>query len=293
MKILCNFPHYPVSPGRFLSSAAKRLGHDVRTIGREAGQFNGWNPTPVDAKYVHVPDGPPQHRFPDGWIPDLVIDVDEYARPPSRQRAYTHVPHIAYNPSNNVCDISQPFDMTFVAAHDGPALVADGKRIRWAGCAYAPDVHTPSMIPWRDREYDVCFVGSAWANRQVVLSSLESAGLRVYRDMGLIYEDYAAAYHNSRIGLVSAGDYPLCNMRLYETPAMGGLPLVARNSYDQRLQADDALLFFDSLSTVVDVVRSVLQNPTWAQQLLRRAMEWVAPHTWDALTKYMIDEVLR
>jgi len=290
MKILFNFPHYPVSAGRFLADAAKRLGHDVRTVGEPAERFNGWNKTPVAVEYVHVPDGPAQHRFPD-WTPDLVVDVDEYARPPERQRAYASVPHVAYNPSNNVCDISGPFDMTFVAAHDGPALKADGKRVRWAGCAYDPTLHRGGKIPWEDREHDVCFIGSAWQNRQLVLRSLRAAGISVYQDMGPIYTEYVAAYHNSRIGLVNAGDYPLCNMRLYETPAMGALPLVARSSYDPRLRADDALLFFDDLDSVVETVASILACPAAGKRLLARAVAWVQPHTWDALMKYMIESI--
>lgn len=287
MKILLHFPHFPVSPGRFLASAFTRLGHDVRTIGQYYGDNTGWNETPCKREYIHVPHGDKYYRFPD-WSPELVVDCDEYARPPKRRPQYKRVPHVMYSASNNVCNILGPFDHGFIALRKGPALpMDDSGRLTWVGCGYDPTLHTPSPIPWEEREYDVCFIGAAWNKRNYLLGLFKSAGLKVYRGMGEMFAEYVAAYHNSRFGLVCAGDYPGPNMRFFETPAMGCLPIIARSTWEQEI--DIPALWYVNPDEAVVLVRQYLDSPGNAKALLDRAMAWVQPWTWERVAQKIED----
>lgn len=286
MRILTYYPHYPMTYGRFMRDAFARLGHDVRHTGTAQGRNNGWNDTPAPAQYVDTP----QPREAD-WTPDLIVIMDEYMRPkPTRCPGLEAAPHVFYATSNNVIDPSTPdMDHTFIALYRGPALpYRDDGTMTWLPCGYDPTLHTPSPIPWREREYDVCLVGAAWNKRQKALSDLRNAGLKVFQDMGLMFNEYVAAYHNARFGLVCAGDWPGPNMRFYETPAMGCIPLVAQATYEARFGADEAVAWFEE-DGIVKVVKWLLANPTQALELLARAQAWVQPHTWDARAQAIVN----
>lgn len=276
MRILTVFPHHPVIYGRFITEALERLGHDVKHIG-EAKHDNGWNKDSVNPDYLYPPDD-----LPVGWSPDLVVNMDEYVRPkPQRIRPFAKAPHVVYSASNNVCDLhTLTYNHTFIALYRGPALpYRNDGTLTWIGCGYDPTLHIPSPIPWEERAYDVCFIGSTYNQRAAALGRLRGAGVRVYQSMGEMYGEYVARYHDSRMALCCAGDYPGPNMRTYEAPAMGCLPLLARDSYERRWRADDALGWYDD---IVETVNHYLAHPGEAKALVDRAMIWVKPHTWDA-----------
>lgn len=284
MRILTYYPHYPMTYGRFITRAFERLGHEVIHTGEPHGTHNGWNDTPAPEKYVDVPQG----AVP-GWRPDLVVVMDEYMRPkPTRCPGMGRVPHVFYATSNNAIDPSTPdMDHLFLGLYRGPALpYRDDGTMTWIGCGYDPTLHTPSPIPWREREYDVCFIGAAWNKRVKALGDLREAGLKVFQDMGLMFDEYVAAYHNARFGLVCAGDWPGPNMRFYETPAMGVIPLVHQSTHEDRFGADDAVLWY---TDIVPAVKWWLANPSEAEMLLTRAQAWVKPHTWDARAQDILD----
>ena len=291
MRILLSMPHFPVSTGRFLKDAFARLGHDVKSCGAAHGVHTGWG-LDIDERYVFHPDAPNNEQIP-GWIPDLVVNLDEYARPlPQRHSAYVHTPHIAYSTSNNTVNLSGAnFEHDFIALWNGPAWKmeeSDPAKTTWLPCAYCPDVHTPSPIPWENREYDVVFIGAAYTERQVMLDMFRQAGLKVFQDMGLIYDEYVEVYHNSRFGIAHAGMWPAPAMRFYETPAMGVISLCRDTVYEARLDADDSVLWF-SWDSYLERVRWYLDNPNEAEALVQRGLEWVKPHTWDARAQTIIE----
>lgn len=275
MNILTIYPHYPVNYGRFMTEAFTRLGHDVVHIGAAHGRDTGWNATPCKLAYAHDP-----MTLPHGWTPDLVVNMDAYARPKARRTAFD-APHVIYTVDNHVCNTFDPneYDHAFISMYRGQALPYHPIYTTWIGCGYDPTLHTASLIPWRERAYDVCFIGAAWQRRRVALDALRKAGLSVYQSMGEMYDEYVAAYHDARFGLVCAGDHPGPNMRFYETPAMGCIGLVYQGTREARLQAHEAFAWYDD---IVQTVTYYLATPSEAMALLERGRAWVAPHTWDA-----------
>jgi hypothetical protein len=69
----------------------------------------------------------------------------------------------------------------------------------WLPYCYSPEVHywTPGVEP----EYDVCFVGVLYPERQRMLRALQDAGLKVLSAQGVLYEEGTALYAKAKVAL--------------------------------------------------------------------------------------------
>lgn len=215
MRILISAIHYPVASGRYVFNAFKRLGHDVRSVGVSTGA-NIWSMA-VDPRHVWEADGDLTTAWPD-WTPDLVVHMDsayEYRHP-----VYAAVPHVIYGVDNHVRRYSKRYAQHLFLAHKEVSLQPFDEDTTWLPCGYDPIVFKPSHIPWEEREYDVCMIGVMYPQREKLLNALAAAGLKVVYGTGVLYEDCAALYQNSRISLCAsaAGDVA---QRIFETAACG------------------------------------------------------------------------
>jgi hypothetical protein len=220
MNIIISCIHYPVSSGRYMADAFRRLGCEVRTLGDSTGNRIPWGQggwLELDPKYTWHSDGDLTKQW-DNWTPDLIVHMDSafaYHHP-----VYANVPHVVYGADNHVRDYRQAGIARYFLMHKNATLQPYDENTEHLPCGYDPHYFTPSSIPWARRGYDVALVGVMYPRRVELLDALHKAGLKVFAGTGFVYDQYATIYHNSRISLCvsAAGDLA---QRVFETAAMG------------------------------------------------------------------------
>lgn len=292
MRILVAAIHYPVASGRYIARALARMGHDVKTIGPCTGN-DIWGMT-VDPKHIWQPTWTDMAAVPTNeWKPDLVITADS-AFTIALGGLWADVPHVLFGVDNHVRDYRidsvTDWDIKFLA-HSWGARMED-TNTHWLPCAYDPVYFTPSRIPMAEREYDVCMIGVGYPRRVEIIQAMQAAGLKVFAATGLLYEEYAAAYHNSRISLCvsAAGDVA---QRVFETAAMGCVLLTDDCPDLNRLDfwAGAHGVIYESAADAVHLAQSALGSTFVLEKYGRRAIEWSAGHTWDARAQTILDKV--
>ncbi len=310
MRILVIANHYAVASGRYITDAFKRLGHDVRHTGAPMGREIWGLTLPPGCEWT--PD-----TIEDGWTPDLIVVADSDER---LQHPYLHdyrgafepnrggVPTVVWGVDNHVRNTYQHFwaDHYFLAHRNvsqmrwnwpriQPEFGSIGKtqifQMTHLPCAYDPTLHTPSPIPYADREYDVAILGMihGYPHRMAAVKELQSAGLKVTWGCGLVGEAYAAQHHNSKIALSLSfnGDV---GCRVFEAAAMGCCVL-SDNCADFDILKPDGVIVLDADKSLVGQVQSVLDQPLVAQTAIEKAQRWAKPHTWDNRAKVLLTRV--
>lgn len=285
MKILVVCQHYPYCLGRSLTYNFNRLGVDVRHIGPDMGDN-----THIGEKrypqHVWHSQGDWHTAWPD-WTPDIVLYA-ETLHVHYRHEVYDAVPHVQFN-SAGPMDAPMPgIDWTFTAVSFG-GIWSKTTRISWIPCAYNKRWITPSPIPWAEREYDVCLVGRLDSVRKALLERLEDAGLKIFAAVGLVFEDYAAAYHNARMGLVQTVRRTV-PMRVFETPALGVLALSPVYPEYEALGVCGYLPFIEVYpDTLIASAQAALDSPTMATRLIDQGLHWSEQHSWQARAKTILE----
>jgi hypothetical protein len=275
MNILLHYTHYPVSSGRYMTEAFRRLGHTAYHIGQETGR-SIWG-MEVPQEYVWCQDAPP-----DEWLPDLCILMDT-----AYQWHHETVPTIVYTVDNHVRNVRQDGIAHYFLGHKNVSIMPYTDDCTWLPCGYDPTLFTPSPIPYTEREYDVCMIGVMYPERWRLVNELKAAGLKVLAGTGLIYEAYRDAYHNSRISLCQSinGDVA---QRVFETAAMGCV-VMSDKCPDFDTLTPNGIWLIDKDVPFVEQVRGILADPVKAQEQIALSMEWAKPHTWDARAQVIID----
>lgn len=273
MKILLSYVHYPVCSGRYVKDALIRLGHDVKSCG-----YSERLPWATWIEPNHFPDTNLDGVIPN-WTPDLILIMESawaFHHP-----YYGEVPHVIYGVDNHVRDYRQAGIAHYFLAHKATSIMdMSAQDVTWLPCGYDPVAFTPSPIPFAEREFDVTLIGVLYPARVELLEAMSKAGLKVQAGTGLLYEDYANAYHNSRIALnVSAkGDL---NQRIFETAALGCEVLTHPIE-------DMAELLGDSVHVFQDEKDAIKQAKAICKQTQSR-IYITTPHTWDARSQVVVD----
>jgi hypothetical protein len=291
-----------------MMDAFRRLGHEVRTVGEAMGN-DIWGMT-VDSKYEWKPEYP-IHKIDPRW-PELVVVMD------SDQNVWKQVdgadfecPIVVFGVDNHVRSYEDElFDHYFLAHYHGPTYPVDPTRKdhTWLPCATDTKLFTPSPIAWADREYDICMVGVMYPRRVEVLNALKDAGFKVFAVTGLLYDEYRAAYHNSRISLCvsAAGDVA---QRIFETGGMGcailtdplldfgdemtnkALHLFGRATYTTPQEAVNLareLLGHQPQAFQIDAIMPI-ENSALGEQAAREIQRNCLPHTWEARAQVIVN----
>jgi hypothetical protein len=275
VNLLLHYIHYPVSSGRYMTEAFRRLGHTVYHIGQETGR-NIWG-LEVPQKYVWSQEPPP-----DGWQPDLCILMDT-----AYQWHHETIPTVIYTVDNHVRNVRQEGIRHYFLGHRNVSVMAWNEDCTHVPCAYDPHWFTPSPIPWNEREYDVCMIGVMYPQRWQLVNALRAAGLKVLAGTGLIYDAYRDAYHNSRISLCQSinGDVA---QRVFET-AMLGCVVMSDDCPDYQILHPQGLWLIDEGVSIVEQVQSILADPVSAQAQIALSQAWATPHTWGARAQTIVD----
>lgn len=278
-----------------MTDAFARLGHEVRHIGKPMGRAiwgmelparYEWTPDEVDYDVdVSDPYQIPEHHF------DLIIVMDS---DPAMLDLLNDMPFyryqspvVVYGVDNHVRSYRRPrFDRYFLAHHDGHVQPVRQPDESWLPCAYDNIAFTPSEIPYAEREYDVCMLGVMYNHRRALVNELRAAGLKVFAGTGLVYDQYADAYHNARLSLCASlnGDVA---QRVYETAALGCMVISDECDDFQRLRPRG--LHIAPERFLVERVKMFVNDPKHAQACIAESLEWVKPHTWQARAQKIVD----
>lgn len=301
-KILIAAIHYPVASGRYMDSAFRRLGCDVRTAGPEQGSHI-WG-VEVDERYTWRPNYTAGDLFGDygiggilkgfdNWTPDLIVCMDSSFTIMGERDEFP-CPKVLYGVDNHLKTYNRKgewYDHKFLAHRGGPALpVCDCGDQTWLPCAYDKRWFTPSSIPMADRRYDVSLVGWPTPERLELVEAMTEAGIAVYATLGAIYENYRDIYHNSKISLCRSAEQDVAQ-RVFETAAMGCALLSNRPPDLTRLGAREYEHYapFNTPQEAIVEARRLLADNTELERLAAAGQAWALPHTWDARAQTILE----
>lgn len=270
--------HFPVASGRYLQAAFARLGVQAYSLG---SMHKGVWGMPVPEKQWWKPLPPGSDDI------DAVITMDSDPVVLGWALSLPARKHIVYGVDNHVRTYPKGYDHYFLAHYHGPAQpIEESESASWLPCGYDPTVFRPSPIPWDEREYDFCLVGVMYPERQRRVKLLRNAGYKVFAATGLLYSDYEAAYHNSRISLCvsAAGDVA---MRVFETAACGCLILTdplhdLMDEYtNQRLGLSGFAIYHDDRELLIQAEALLGDEKHVAQGGVASMLFHIQRHTWD------------
>ncbi len=221
------------------------------------------------------------------WKPDLWIEVNAgfnaIDRPTSGPLALVlsdpHVLSDTYYPKRRAL-ADYVFNMQTPYMKEGDIHLPYAYSQRW---------HTPTEIPFADREWDAALIGLPYENRNKLVNRLKADGLNVNYTIGPAYDDARDIYHNTRVGL-NWSSLLDTTARCFELMALG-IPAVM-NAVPDLMSMFEAGIDFRSFTTLegaVKLVHDILESPSEHEYLVENALKAVKPHTWDA----RIDEIFK
>jgi len=287
-----------VAMGRYLCDALRRRSDvDVWTAGPYTGRWLPWSGgMSLPMSYVY----PPNMSLPLGvrpevnysllegrapWQPDLWIEANAalftQGRPKGRYAVVGTDPHVLdYSAARAKADFFFCMQKPYMKPGD-----------HWLPYAYDPTWHTPSAIPWTEREYDAALLGLQYPQRTQLVDRLRSRGHSVRYELGLAYGDAAKVYHNTRVGL-NWSSMQDTTARAFELMAFG-LPAVLNRVPDLMAMFTDGEHFvgFDNLDQAVAAVEMLLKDPERAKKMGEAARHAVEANTWDARVEQILKTV--
>lgn len=249
----------------------------------------------LPARYVRVPDfpmpvSPPptlnyntaQAHVP--WQPDLWLESNAaltvIGRPVGGKYAVIGTdPHVCHYIEARR-DADHFFNMQPSYMKDGDVLLP---------YAYDPTWATPTKIPWTDRKHDAAIIGLHYQNRTDLIDRLNRLRISTFYTIGPAYEDYAAVYHDTRVGLNWSSLQDM-NAKVFELLALG-IPMVANRipALDLYFREGEHYLGFNCLDEAVACVERLLADPAKAQDMAARGRAAVEPHTYDARIRTILE----
>lgn len=145
--------------------------------------------------------------------------------------------------------------------------------------AYDPEIHCYQDV---DKEYDACLIGLLYDHRKQLIEMLRSEGLKVYYNLGDIYDMYRIRYNQSHVALSwsSLLDTPA---RVWEAFGMQ-IPLVCNRTPDMKMWFNEGedYLGFDDVYEADHKVWALIEEPDVAKTRAESAYNKVKDaHTWD------------
>jgi hypothetical protein len=292
--------HYPLSMmSWFIRAFRQRKDIDLWLFGPFSGTYTPWMyGIHMPQKYVVTPDFPlPQQSIQQSissaiinaqmpWIPDITIQIDAGW-------------HLADRPAGNIVVHIQTDPHVLKPYYALPKSYSDINfcmQLQYSEVGeiylpYAADETVCYPMPEVDKIYDACLIGLQYPTRNSLVQRLQSHGLSVKYETGLIFDEYRMAYNQSKIALnwSTLEDVPC---RFFEGMAMG-LPMVSNIVPDMEklgfIEGTD-YFGFRSLDEADGKVKQLLIDEglrCWvAENGYRKVME---KHLW----KYRIEQILK
>lgn len=306
IRIALTYIAYPVAMGRYFHEAMiQNTNIEVWMAGPFTGQNIPWVSTEtglpmiLPKKYVLKPNHPlpipargptisyPMLEIEKPWEPDLWIEVNGglsgTGKPTSAPLAMVlSDPHVL---GGFYAEQRQRADYIFNM--QTPYMVPGDIHLPYA---YSKRWHTPTEIPFEEREYDAALIGLQYKQRTDLVDRLRAEGLNVFYDLGPAYDDARDIYHNSRIGL-NWSSLEDTNARCFELMALGITPVMNQVTDLMRMfSTGNEYAGFITEGEAVNKTLGALEDPETAIALAEMAQEAVRPHTWDARVQSILEE---
>ena len=290
---------YPLSMSRYFWEAFEdREDVELWVCGPFTGTFIPWNGgMNLPQKYVKTPDlsldraliGKPissyliNNLMP--WKPDLTITIDAgwhfSDRPAGEIVAHVQTdPHVLkdfYKPIKKNND----FNFCMQAVYSEP----DEHYLPYA---YSPRHHYPMDL---EKEYDACIIGLHYPQRTQLVNRLLKRGLKVYYDIGVVYDEYRITNNKSKVGLNWSSLLDM-NARAWELAAMGlcSVQNIVPDMATFFVESDHYLGFKD-IDEAEKKVMLALMDDGMRQEIGDAARRKVLPHTWNARITQILETV--
>lgn len=277
LKVGISALHYPVTMARyFIDAFERREDVEVYTVGPYFGSYIPWNGgMNLPLRYVKSPYLPlpnTANKIPYEMVKsqmpqdlDLFVTIDAgwhfTTRPQAKVTALVQTdPHVlkqSYEQPAAYSDYN--FCMQQIYMKPGEIYLPYGADTHW----FYPEE--------REMEYDVCLIGLHYPQRDRFVAALRSLGLKVYYDIGVVYDEYRELYNKSRVAISwsSLQDLPV---RVWEAMAMKR-PLVCNHvpDMDKFFKNSVHYMGFESLDEAITDVQYLLNNPEEAEVISENA----------------------
>lgn len=302
-RLLVSHAHYPLSVARFFKWAFARLGVPVLSVGPYSPtipwaahiNYDDW----LDKPNIEMPreaigslDYVMAHDRVRAFRPDALIQFDAGYRLMGRR---PNIPwlHVATDPH-----VELNYDAAF-AECDRPIVMQKTwllRRFAQYGPNYMPYAFDPFVhyhAP-RPREQDVTLItGLMYPPRQQAVAALSAAGIAVFRQAGLIFQQGTEAYLRGRIALnwSSNDDLP---MRFWEGLAYRNVVLtnlIQELSYWPEFIEGQDYMAFTTVDECVAKAKWVLAHPDAAEKIARNgyAKVWITKQTYTQRARQLLD----
>lgn len=299
IKVAIGGIHYPLSMmSYFIRAFQRRKDIDLWLFGPFTGSWTPWMfGINMPQKYVVTPDLPLpqetiQQRIPSAvinsqmpWIPDLTVQIDAGWHLADRPGGsiVVHVqtdPHVLkpyYTLPKSYSDINYCMQLQYSTPDE-----------HYLPYAFDPTVHYPMNV---DKIYDACLIGLQYPTRNSLVSRLQSHGLKVKYETGLIFDEFRLAYNQSKIALSwsTLDDIPA---RFFEGMGMK-LPLVSNIVPDiEKLGFIEGTDFFGfhNVDEADNKVKQLLVDEGLSSWVAENGWRKVQEHTWDKRVEQILKE---
>lgn len=302
MKIVFSGYHFAITAAlEYMVRAAKRLGHDVKSVGPYAGlnmPYGTMGGIQVSDSYDFKPDIvlPQGNNAPIGfieaqlgdWKPELWVDVNAGfwldGRPQNGKRVtWLTDPHVLRGLYNSIV---HQYDKVFCSQL---AYMQQGELYLPYG--YDPEWCAPLNLK---KEYDVTCIGNIYDNRVRLFGRLDAEGYRICFQLGVAKNDAKELYNQSIIGLNWSSRLDM-TARVFEVMAMGIVPVINRvPDLANFFEEGKHYLGFSDEDEAVNKVKTVIDNPDIAKNIAENARKIMieGKHSWDDRVLAMINHSL-
>lgn len=287
--------YYPLSIGRYFEAALKRRSDIILiTVGPYTGNMIPWNNwMALPSKYAipptitlpignpHVPISFVENQLsekPDLW---LQIDAGFYleGKPQNGKNCI-----VATDPHVLPYDRQRTFADTFYCMQDCYKKTGDV----YLPYAYDPIWHAPEK---QERLFDVCLLGLHYQNRNLLVDRLMQNGVKVYYDLGPVYDEARVIYNQAPIGINWSSKNDL-TARVFELLGMRRLAVVNRvPDLAGFFKEGKDLIAFDTVDEAVEKIVFYLDNDAEAKLIAAQGHKTVEPHTWDMRVETVLNHV--
>ena len=293
---------YPLCMASYFREALEQRDDiELITIGLFTGDWIPWNGgMHLPSKYVKPPTIPIYSQtinypfiispilYQNTYI-DLLSDIDLflgidagsyfYPKPKARIVAYVATdPHVLnYDRQREIADYFFCMQTPYMKSGD-----------YYLPYAYSPRIHYPMDLP---KEYDACLIGLHYQQRDELVQLLRTNGLKVFYDIGQVYDEYRAINNKSKIGLNWSSLLDM-NARVWELAAMK-LCSIENTVPDMQkfFKPEKDYLPFTDKYTAFQQVQRALRDESLRMDIANSAYETVKPHTYDARIEQIFNTV--
>lgn len=305
IKILLLYIVYPMAIGTYFKKALEhRDDIDLIVCGPYTGNWMPWlQGVVVPNKYAIPPDIPlpfgtdvgevnyelVKHQLLDGWIPDIVLNIDAHLHWKNRPTDGMVVtvgtdPHVL----NDWYDLPRKYSDKFFNMQ----LCYSKENDIYLPYAYSQYDHYPVDLPLGINDpdrVDAVLIGMPYENRVQWVNELRKRGVSVIFENGPIFDEARQLYNRGRIGLNWSSMDDL-NARVFEIPAMKLYPVVNNVPDWWEHESLHHHHIFNNMQEAIDAVVWAKENPKKANDNAQEAYKLVQGQTYDSRIQQILKE---